>query len=382
MRVKLQTAAAFALMAFSTLSPALADKGEIKIGAIITLSGPAASLGDPVQKALQLIVAHYNSQGGMNGRHVSIVTYDSEGNSGKAVQLFRRLVESDKVQAVLGPSSTGEAMALISVANELKVPMISFGAGKDIISPATPYVFKVPPTDELEIKQLVGDFSDRGIKKLAVLFASGPYGQSGANQLKALAPTKGISLVAEEQTQPLDTDMTAQIVRIRDSNPDAMVIWAADPAATLITKQAIALGFKKPIYNSPAVADPRFIEKAGGAAEGTYVQSSRMLIAPQLPNSSSQKAGLMWLTEAYRKQFNQLPPQNAGHPYDALLLIEHATKTVEGEVTPTAIAKGMETAKFCGANGCFQMSPTDHNGLANDAMVLLKAKGAVWELDK
>ena len=343
-------------------------------------SWPAAYLGNPVQKALQLVIDNYNDHGGIDGRKLSVITYDTEANTGKAVQLFRRLVESDKLQVVIGPSTTGESIALISVANELHTPMISFGAGKDIISPITPYVFKVPPTDETEIKALVQEFAHRGWRKVAVLHAVGPYGQSGDTLLQALSPGAGLTLVTQEQFQPLDSDMTSQIVRARGSGADGMLIWATDPAATLVVKQAAALGFKKPIVNSPAVADPKFVQNVGVAAEGAYVQSSRLLVAADLPASDPQKAGLVWLTDAYRKRFGEEPPQNAGHPYDALLLIEQAVKGVSGPLSGEAIAKGLDAASACGANGCFHMSPNDHNGLPPDSMVLLRAHGGRWEL--
>ena len=273
-------------------------------------------------------------------------------------------------------------MTLISVANELHTPMISFGAGKDVVVPVTPYVFKVPPTDETEIKQLVADFAHRGYKKIAVLYAAGPYGQSGSTLMRQLAPGAGLTIVAEEQFQPLDTDMTAQIVRVRDSDADAVLIWATDPAATLVVKQSAALGLKKPIFNSPAVADPRFIEKAGPAAEGTFVQSSRLLVASSLPANDPQRAGLVWLTDAYRKRFNEDPPQNAGHPFDALLLIEHAVQGIGGPLTGEEIATGLQTVSACGANGCFHMSATDHNGLPPEAMVVLRAHAGKWELSE
>ncbi len=153
---------------------ASAQPSELRVGVLLALSGPAAYLGDPVRNALKLLTARYNDAGGIAGRKLTLVTYDTEANTGKAVQLFRRLVESDKVQVVIGPSTTGESIALISVANELHTPMISFGAGKDVISPTTPYVFKVPPTDETEIRELVQDFAHRGYKKVAVLYAAGP----------------------------------------------------------------------------------------------------------------------------------------------------------------------------------------------------------------
>ncbi len=359
---------------------AIAQAPELRVGVLLALSGPAAYLGDPVQKALKLLADHYNEQGGIAGRKLTLITYDTEANTGKAVQLFRRLVESDNAAVVIGPSTTGESITLISVANELHTPMISFGAGKDVISPATPYVFKVPPTDETEIKALVQDFAHRGWKKIAVLYAAGPYGQSGDTLLRTLAPAAGLTLVAEEQFQPLDTDMTPQVVRARASDADVMLIWATDPAATLVVKQAAALGFKKPIVNSPAVADPKFIEKAGAAAEGTYVQSSRLLVAADLPAGDPQKQGLVWLTDAYRTRFKEEPPQNAGHPFDALLLIEQAAKGISGPATGEAIAKGLDTAAVCGANGCFHMSPTDHNGLPPDAMILLRAHDGRWAL--
>jgi branched-chain amino acid transport system substrate-binding protein len=215
-----------------------------------------------------------------------------------------------------------------------------------------------------------------------VIYAAGPYGQSGATLLQRLAPPAGLSIAVEEQFQPLDSDMTAQIVRVRDANPDALLIWATDPGATLVVKQAAALGFKKPVYNSPAVADPKFIRNVGPAAEGTYVQGSRLLVAAELAANDPQRPGLVWLTDTYRKRFNEEPPQNAGHPYDALLLIEQAVKGINGPVNGTSLAEGLAKAKACGANGCFQMSATDHNGLPPNAMVILKAKDGRWVLDK
>jgi len=358
-----------------------AQTNEIRVGVLLALSGPAAYLGTPVQQSLQLLVDHYNADGGIAGRKLVLVTYDTEGNTGKAVQLFRRLVESDMVQVVIGPSTTGESLAIGPIAEELKVPMISFGAGRDIVLPVKQNSFKVPPTDEIEIRQLLRDFARRGIRKIGVIATAGPYGQSAEALLKRYAPTAGIDIVAFEEYQALDTDLTAQIVRVRDSNPDALLIWATDPGATLLVKQAAALGFKKPVFNSPAVADPKFIAKAGPAAEGTYVQSSRLLVAADLPDSDPQKAGLVWLTRAYRKRFGEEPPQNSGHPYDALLLIEQGLKQLRSDGVGS-LAKAMEKAKFCGANGCFQMSALDHNGLPPESMVILQARGGRWVLSQ
>lgn len=361
---------------------AQAEVQDIRIGALLALSGPAASLGDPVQKSLRLIVDRYNADGGMSGHKVVLISYDTGGSSGKAVQLYRRLVESDGAEVVIGPSTSGETLTLKSVANELQVPLISFGASTEIVIPTTAYVFKVPPTDQIEIRQLVNDLTKRGIKKLGLIYGSDAYGQSGATLLQRLAPAAGIEVVAAEQFQPLDSDMTPQILRIRNAAPDAMLIWSIDPGATLLVKQAAALGFTKPIYNSPAVADPKFLQNAGTAALGTFVQSSPLLVASQLPESDPQKAGLVWLTNTYRKQYSEEPPQNAGHPYDALMLIAQAVEGTTGKLTGAALAEGLAKAHGCGANGCYQMTATDHNGLPADPMVILKGGSAGWELDK
>ena len=260
--------------------------------------------------------------------------------------------------------------------------MISFGAGTEVVVPPTPYVFKVPPTDEIEIRQLVHDLAKRGVKKLGLIYGSNAYGQSGATLLKRLAPAAGIDVVVAEQFQPLDSDMTPQIVRVRNAALDAMLIWSTDPGATLVVKQAAALGFTKPIYNSPAVADPKFLQNAGASAIGTFVQSSPLLVASQLPDTDPQKAGLVWLADTYRKQYSEEPPQNAGHPYDALLLIAQAVKDTTGKLTGPALAEGLAKAHVCGANGCYQMTATDHNGLPIDPMVILKGTSTGWELDK
>ena len=163
----------------------------LKIGAIYSTSGPGAFLGVPEERGLRLKADEINKAGGINGRKVELVVYDSEGNTTKAAQLARRLIESDKVLAIVGPSSSGESLQVLPIANELKTPLIAHAGTEKMTSPVTPWVFNTPPTDRVVAAHLLGVFKKRGITQLGLMSSADGFGQSGANVVKELARNTG-----------------------------------------------------------------------------------------------------------------------------------------------------------------------------------------------
>ncbi len=366
-------------VALVAVSLGAAAQEPIRIGAIFATSGPSAFLGVPEERGLKLKVDEINKAGGINGRKVEVVQYDSEGNTTKAAQLARRLIESDKVLAIVGPSSSGESLQVLPIANETKTPLIAHAGTEKMTSPVTPWVFNTPPTDRVVAAHLLGVFKKRGITQIALLTAADGFGQSGANVLKELAPKYGVTIARHEEFNRTDADMTAQVLKAKDSPAQAMLVWSAFPAPTIIAKNAAAVGYGKPVFNSFAAASKDLLVQAGPAAEGSYVSSMRLLAPETLKASDPMRPAVMKIYSEYKAKYNEAPATFAAHSYDAMSILEAALRKVNGQPTRDNLRAAMETVTVTGGNGVYRLSPTSH-GLEPDSesMVLMVAKGGQW----
>jgi len=352
---------------------------SLKIGAIFSISGPGAFLGVPEERGAHLKVDEINKAGGINGRKVELVLYDSEGNTGKAAQLARRLIESDQVVAVIGPSSSGESLQVLPIANELRTPLIAHAGTEKMTSPVTPYVFNTPPTDRVVAAHLLSVFKKRGITQIALLSAADGFGQSGANVVKELAPKYGVTVAKHEEFNRTDPDITAQVLKAKDSPAQAMLVWSAFPAPTIIARNAAAVGYSKPMYNSFAAASKDLLVQAGSAAEGSFVSSMRLLAPETLKADDPMRPAVMKIFNQYKAKYNEAPATFVAHSYDAVSLIEAAVRKINGPVTRDNLRAALETVTVTGGNGIYRLSPTSH-GLdpESNSMVLLQAKGGQW----
>lgn len=359
--------------------PVLAERQPIKIGAIIAMSGPMAFLGDNQAKSLRLLEEYSNKNGGIAGHPFKLTIYDSEGVGSKAVQLMLRLAVQDNVDVIIGPSSAGEAVLAQPIANEQKVPTISFTAAESVVRPVTPYFFKTSSTDRIDARKLLGSLKARGIHKLGFIYSADAYGNGGARMISELAPDFGIDLVTQETFGPRDTDMTPQILKIRKSLAQAMLIWSVNPGPTIILKNASALQFDKPIFLCSGAGSDELIKQAGASSEGAFATGFRMLAPDTLKEDKSQEQA-KWLTERYKTQYGIKPSPFAGFAFDAWLIIEAALRKIEGPVTRVALRDAMENATACGPTDCYSYSAQDHNGLGDGAttLILMRVKGLQW----
>ena len=298
--------------------PARAQDKEIRIGALMAASGPAAFLGASQKNAFEMLVEQINARGGMAGYRIRPFVYDTEGNGTIAAQQFRRLVDSDKVSVVIGPSTTGESLAIRSVANEMKVPLISMAGAEAVVVPPTPFVFKTPPTDRIVAQHVLGFMKSKAIHSIGLLSSADGFGQAGAAVVKEVAGKIGLKMAAAEEFGPRDTDMTPQVLKIRSSGADALLIWSVNPGPTIILKNAAAIGFNKPIYNSYGAASPQLIEQAGAAAENTYVSSMRLLVPESLSADDPMRGVVSKLPADYKAKYQTDATTFMGHPADAL----------------------------------------------------------------
>jgi branched-chain amino acid transport system substrate-binding protein len=373
----------FSLALFCTLlfaSAALAA-APIKIGALFAVTGPAAFLGEPERNSAKMVVDEINAAGGIKGRKLELVSYDTAGDATKAVQLATKLIKDDKVVAIIGPSTTGETMAVIPVAEKEQIPLISCAAGSKITDPVKKWVFKTAQNDSLAVGKIFEYLQRQKQTKVAILTVSDGFGSSGREQLKAQAAKFGITLVSDDTYGPMDTDMTVQLTKIRGSQAQALIVWGTNPGPAVIAKNAKQLGMKLPLFMSHGVSSKKFIDLAGDAAEGVRLPSGKVLVCDLLPSSESQKKSLMSFVKDYQNHYKSEGDHFGGHAWDAIMLIKTAVE--QGADSAATVRDQLEKIKnFHGIGGTFTYTAQDHAGLGKDAFVLVEIKNKDWVIVK
>jgi branched-chain amino acid transport system substrate-binding protein len=356
--------------------------GTIKIGALFAVTGPASFLGEPEKKTLEMLVNEVNAKGGINGAKLEAVIYDTTGDATKTVQLATKLIKDDKVSVIIGPSTTGESMAIIPVVEKEKIPLVSCAAGIKITDPAKHWVFKTPANDHVAAEKILNYMAKQKQKSIALLTVTDGFGASGREQIKTLAKQKGFTIVADEVYGPKDTDMTAQLTKIRGIKPDAIICWGTNPGPAVITKNVKQLGIKIPLYMSHGVASKKYIELAGAdSAEGVMLPAGKLAIYDALPRNDQQYKLLKAYDQAYKKAYGSEASTFGGYAYDAFLLVTNAIK--KSGTTSEQIRNGIEhTSKLVSVSGVFNMSPKDHNGLDLSAFEMVRIVKGDWVMIK
>ena len=283
--------------------------------------------------------------------------------------------------AIIGPSTTGETMAVLPVVEKAGIPLISCSAGRKITEPVNHWVFKTAQNDNLAVTRIYDYLQKKKLTRVALLTVSDGFGASGREQLKAQAAAHGIQLLVDETYGPKDTDMTAQLTKIKGTKADAVICWGTNPGPAVIARNAKQLGLKLPLFMSHGVSSKKFIDLAGDAAEGVTLPSGKVIVADVLPASDPQRKWLISFVKEYQKLYKVEGDHFAGHAWDAMMLLKGALE--KGDDTPAAIAGNLEkTKEFHGIGGIFTYSPTDHAGLTKDAFVLVEIKNKDWVLVK
>jgi branched-chain amino acid transport system substrate-binding protein len=353
----------------------------IKIGALFAVTGPPSFLGEPERNTATMMVDQINNAGGIKGHMLKVIVYDTQGDATKAVQAANRLIKEDKVSAIIGPSTTGETMAVVPIVEASGIPMISCAAGIKITDPVKKWVFKTAQNDSLAVERIYEHLKKRKLDNVAILTVSDGFGASGREQLKLRAKDFGITIVSDETYGPKDTDMTAQLVKIRGSKAQALICWGTNPGPAIVARNAKQLGLNMPLYMSHGVSSKKFIELAGDASEGIILPSGRVIVANLLPKADQQKKSLLAYVNDYKKQFKVEGDHFGGHAWDAIMLLKGAIE--RGGDSPEVIRKELEnTRSFKGIGGIFRYSTQDHAGLTKDAFVLVTIKNQQWVLVK
>lgn len=381
--------AAFAITLLFATSCFVFAAEPIKIGAFFALSGPAAAIGTPTKLVADMVVEKINQEGGINGRPLVLVIGDTESDAAKAATIAKKFIHSDKVAAIIGPTRTDTGMAVKKIVEEAGMPTFMTVGGDPVIMGGEKFgsfkfVFKSPQRSSTAVERLFTYLKDKKMTNLGVLYATDGFGKDGARWLETLAPKYGLKIVAQESFGPKDTDMTAQLTKIKNANPQAIVCWTIGPAGAIVSKNKAQLGIKTPLFQCHGLPDPKYIELAGKASEGDRMPATKLMAVDQLPDNDPQKPVIknfikLYNDKGYDKQF----PINthSGYAWDAIIIVANALKKAGAD--PNKLRDAIEQTKgYVGVSGIYNLTPEDHNGLGVDSMVIVEVKDGKFVLAK
>ncbi len=354
----------------------------IKIGAILAVTGGASFLGAPEARTLEMLVDETNKKGGILGHPVQLIIKDSGGSPEKAFSFAKQLIEEEKVFAIIGPSTSGETMKIKSVAEEGKTILLSCAAAEVIVNPVAKWVFKTPQKDSDAVAKIFQQMKKMKITRIGVLSSNTGFGKAGKELVEKLAPSFGITILANEVYDSKANDLTAEVTKIKAAKVQAIVNWSIEPAQSTVIKNARQIGLKVPIFQSHGFGTIKYVETAGPAAEGVIFPAGRLLVADVLPKKNPQKAVLVSYKRDYEKRFKEDASTFGGHGYDAFIILQKGiekAKSVDKEAVRTAIEQLQDVV---GTGGVFDFSPSDHNGLNIDAFEMLVVKNGKFAVLK
>ena len=360
------------------------DGGEpYKIGAVIDVSGSSSSLGVPEKNTLQMLADKVNTAGGINGHPLELIILDNKSDETEAVLAVKKLINQEKVLAVLGCSSSGPSMSMIDTVQKEKVPMISLAASSTIVEPVQErqWVFKTAQSDIVTISKLMSYLKEKSLTGVALLYMNNAYGDGGRTAFTAAAQANGVKSVVEEKFEATDKDMTPQLTRVKTSGAQAAVVWAIPPSASIITKNFKDLNMGIPLLHSHGVGNQNFIDLAQGAADGVILPIGKLIVADQIPDSDPQQEVLNRYIEEYSQKYNSPPNSFGGYAWDGFYLLVNAIEKVGAD--RAAIRDTLENTRgYSGVSGMFNLSASDHNGLHEDSMVMVQVENGKWKLLK
>jgi branched-chain amino acid transport system substrate-binding protein len=375
--------AAFIAIASSCLTSAYAAPGggdPIKIGAIFSVTGSAAYLGAPEEKTARMVVDDINKSGGIMGRQVKLIVKDSGGSSEKAISFAKQLIDEEEVAAIIGPTTSGESLAIKDLCIKGKTPLLSCASAETITSPVSKYVFKVAPKDNYIAEWIYKTMNQLGIKKIGVIASNTGFGNGGKAQLEKYAAQYGIEIAISEAYDANATDLSALLTKVNAAGVQAVVNWSIEPAQAIVAKNMKQLKMPQQLFQSHGFANIKYVEAAGAAAEGIIFPCGRLIVADQLPDSNPQKKLLVKYSSDYKAAYKEDASTFGGHAYDTLYILKAAIEAAKS-TDADKVAQAIENLKgFSGDGGVFSFSGADHNGLQMDSIEMMIVKDGKFAL--
>ena len=366
-------------LSLALAAPATAQE-PIRIGSFLSVTGPASFLGDPEQKTLEMQIEKINAEGGVLGRKLQLIVYDDAGDAEKARTFAKRLIEQDKVDVIFVSYAAEDRNAVVPLVEAAGVPFISLAGAIVITEPVKKWVFKTPHTDRMACDKIFVDMKARGVTKVALVSGSGGFDKSMRGECLKVAPNHGMQIVADETYGAADTDMTAQLTKIKGSGAQAVLNAGFGQGPAIVTRNHKQVGVGLPLYQSHGVASKEYIKLSGDAAEGVRLPAAALLVADLLAANDPQKPVVTAYRNAYEGKYKSEVSTFGGHALDGLMIAVNAIKAAGG-TDKAKVRDAIEATKgYVGTGGVVNMSATDHMGLDLSAFRMLEVKGGNWSL--
>ena len=358
---------------------------DITVGVTVSATGPAASLGIPEKNTVALMPTT------IAGQKVHYVVLDDGSDTTKAVSNTRKLITEDKVDIVLGSTTTPNSLAMIDVVAEAGVPMISMAASARIVEPQDAkkkWVFKTPQNDIMMSLAIASHMKDHGVKTVGFIGFSDAYGEGWFNEFGKAAGLKGITVVANERFARNDASVTAQVLKLQAAKPDAILIAGSGTPAALPQISLKERGYAGAIYQTHGVANADFLRVGGKNVEGTFLPAGPVLVADQLPAGHPVKKSATEYVAKYETAQGKGTVSTFGaHAWDAGALMAAAVPVALKKAQPgtpafrAALRDALEGVKeLAGAHGIYNMSAQDHLGLDQRSRVMVKIENGAWKV--
>ena len=362
-----------------------AAHAQLKVGVTVSATGPAASLGIPERNTVELMPKE------IAGQKVTYIVLDDASDTTSAVKNIRKLVSEDKVDVVLGSTTSPNSLGMIDVAAESQTPMIAWAASSRIVEPVDEkrrWVFKTPQNDSHMSTAIVSHMTSNNVKNVAFIGFADAYGEGWYEQFKSVAEARGIKIVANERFTRTDTSVTGQVLKMMAAKPDAMFIAGSGTPAALPQKTLKERGWSGKVYQTHGVANNDFLRVCGADCEGTLLPAGPVLVAEQLPDDNPVKASAMTYIKAYEAAHGKGSVSTFGaHAWDSGVMLQAAVPEALKKAQPgtaefrAALRDALEGMKeVAGAHGVFTMGPNDHLGLDQRARVMVQIQKGAWKL--
>ena len=373
-----------ALCASAALSGAA--HADVKIGVITSSTGPIALVGIPQRKSVALMPTKVGNQ------TITYISLDDASDPTASVKAFKKLIDEEKVDAIIGPSGSPNAMGVIQFAAESGTPMLAPTGSAAVVLPMNEqkrWVLKTTQNDDLIAQALAEHMAKSGVKTLGFVGTADPYGENWAKVMSAQAERHGIKLVASERFQRQDTSMTGQSLKILMAKPDAVLIAAPGSSSVMPQTTLADQGYKGQFYQTHGAALDAFLQLGGARVEGTILAASLMLVIDEIDDSHPSKAIARKYIDDYTR-LNGKPPATFGaNVFDAGLLLEKAIPIAEQKARPgtpefrAALRDALEhTTELAATQGVYNMTPEDHSGFDERGRELITVRDGKWALLK
>ena len=357
-----------------------------KVGAVLALTGSASNLGVPEEQTVEMMVDQINEAGGINGHPLEVIIYDTETNAEKCATMVNRLIEQDEVLAIIGPTTSGESLAIIDTMTAAETPLVSCAASILIVTPVEEryWVFKTPQTDKEAVTEIYTYLEAEGITEIAIITDNSGFGAAGRDILIADAPDYGITILDDQNFSSGDTSMQAQLTHIKGTTPEAVVCWATDKESAIVAVDMQTLQMDTPLFCSHGIANMGFIDGAGDAADGVIFPAGKLLIVDVVPASDPQKNVLTQYRDDYETLYGEGTINTfGGHAWDALswvvIALEEMEEGLDTDEARAFIRDEIEQIEgFIGISGVFTITTTDHLGMLPGSLAMIEIVDGKW----